>query len=184
MSRHVTDFAWHTAIPVESEKRHAVVRRSFNRWLLDIDNPLVDSGEEILHVKIRKGRASRTVHLSVEYDNYGTASVCLRDGGTEARLPIDMRAELRPPEEHRVCGVIVNTYEFQEIWNKAEHVSEVIEMLGIEEDPSAKTPANKRLAYLAHKLRGSGLEIKKFKRGRKLYQKDKFKRKRKGSAEV
>ena len=167
MSNNVIDFAWHTAIPVEENKRHAVVRRSFNRWLLDTDNPLVESGEEILHIKIRKGKASRTVHLSVEYDQYGTASVCLRDGATIQRLSVDMREDLRPPKEHSLCGVVVDTDEFQTIWNNADHISDVIEQLGIEDDPSNKTPARKRLAYLAHKLRGTGLGIKKFKRGRK-----------------
>jgi hypothetical protein len=163
----VTDLAWHTAIPVETEKRYANIRRAFNRWSIDLSNPLVGSGSDILHLRVREGKASRTITLNVEYGNYGQAVVNIGDGNQFASINIDMRSELLPPEEHNVCGVIVNTTEFQEIWNNAEHVSEVVERLGIEDDGESKTPAVKRLAYLAHKLRSSGLKIKKYKRGRK-----------------
>ena len=182
MSNNTGDFAWHTAIPVETNKRYATVRRAFNRWLLDVDNPLIDSGEEVLHVKIRKGRASRTVHMSIEHDKDGTATISLREGTSVVRLPIDMRDELRPPEEHDIYGTKVLNHSFQEIWNSCEHISEVVERLGIDAPDDIKTPVTKRVAYLAYKLRNSGMDIKKFKRGRKVHQKDKFKRKRKGSA--
>ena len=54
MKSNVIDFAWHSAIPVETDKRYAVVRKAFNRWQIDVDNPMVGSGEDFLHIKIRK----------------------------------------------------------------------------------------------------------------------------------
>jgi len=161
------DFAWHTAIPVETGKRYATIRRAFNKWSIDLSNPLVTSGSDILHLRVREGKASRTITLNIEYGEYGQAVVNIGDGSQNASINIDMREDLRPPEEHTICGVAISTEHFQEVWNSSGHVSEVISRLGISDTGNSKTPAKKRLAYLAHKLRKSGVDIKKYKRGRK-----------------